>query len=259
MIATATLPERTQRFLDHGAPEGQRSAEALAAACQLRDNGYADTDALTLIESGAAKCGLPAVEARNAVKSAYKRPPREPIHAKGNGSTPPKANRREAAAYDYTDETGKLVFQCVRFTPKGFAQRRPDGKGGWLWNLQGVRLVPYHLPQVVKASEVWVVEGEKDADTLTALGFTATTNPMGAEKWRADYNQHFKGKAVIICGDTDTPGKAHVEAVAKSLHGIHQDGGGGVWPAHAHRGARPLQSDHRAGEPEGGIGAKGPT
>src|ERR1017187_9657167 len=90
----AQLPDRTQRFLDHGAPEGQRSAEAFAAAVQLRDNDYSEADAMSLIESGAAKCGLPAVEARNAVKSAYKRPAREPIHAKGNGSTPDRKSTR---------------------------------------------------------------------------------------------------------------------------------------------------------------------
>jgi hypothetical protein len=34
--------------------------------------------------------------------------------------------------YDYTDEAGKLLFQCVRYLPKAFGQRRPDGKGGWI-------------------------------------------------------------------------------------------------------------------------------
>ena len=33
------------------------------------------------------------------------------------------------ATYDYRDENGNLLFQVVRFTPKGFRQRRPD-RGG---------------------------------------------------------------------------------------------------------------------------------
>jgi hypothetical protein len=43
------------------------------------------------------------------------------------------------ATYDYTDEGGNLIFQCVRAEPKDFWQRRPDGNGGWINNLQGVR------------------------------------------------------------------------------------------------------------------------
>ena len=125
-----------------------------------------------------------------------------------------------AATYDYSNEAGKLLFQCVRYTPKDFRQRQPDGRGGWTWNLQGVRLVPYRLPEVLKAGEVFICEGEKDADTLTALGFTATTSPLGAGKWRADYTPHFAGKGVVIVPDNDKPGKEHAEQVARALHGV---------------------------------------
>lgn len=37
---------------------------------------------------------------------------------------------REVATYDYVDASGNLVYQVVRFDPKDFKQRRPDGKGG---------------------------------------------------------------------------------------------------------------------------------
>src|SRR5215831_4143177 len=43
--------------------------------------------------------------------------------------------------YDYRDETGELLFQVVRFDPKGFRQRRPDGRGGWIWNLGDAFLI----------------------------------------------------------------------------------------------------------------------
>ena len=40
-----------------------------------------------------------------------------------------KANGRTVLAnYDYTDETGELLFQVVRYAPKDFRQRRPNGK-----------------------------------------------------------------------------------------------------------------------------------
>jgi hypothetical protein len=48
--------------------------------------------------------------------------------------------------YDYQDETGAVLFQTIRYAPKDFRQRRPDGKGGWIWNLKGVPLVLYRLP-----------------------------------------------------------------------------------------------------------------
>ncbi|NDB75731.1 MAG: hypothetical protein EB141_08815, partial [Verrucomicrobia bacterium] len=36
---------------------------------------------------------------------------------------------RIAATYAYTDEAGQLLFECVRFTPKTFRQRRPGLNG----------------------------------------------------------------------------------------------------------------------------------
>src|SRR5262249_19677901 len=70
-----------------------------------------------------------------------------------NGSTP---ERKIAATYDYTDEAGNLLFQTVRYEPKDFRQRRPDGKGEWLWNTRGVVRVLYNLPAVIGAQTVAV-------------------------------------------------------------------------------------------------------
>ena len=50
-----------------------------------------------------------------------------------NGST--NSQHKIVASYDYTDEFGTPLFQVVRLAPKTFRQRRPDGNGGWLWNL----------------------------------------------------------------------------------------------------------------------------
>ena len=80
------------------------------------------------------------------------------------------APRKIVATYGYTDESGRVLFECVRYEPKDFRQRRPDGHGGWIWNLRNVRLVPYRLPQVIAADTVYVVEGEKDVATLEGWG-----------------------------------------------------------------------------------------
>ncbi len=136
---------------------------------------------------------------------------------------------REVAAYDYHDEGGELLFQSVRFEPgddgarKKFRQRQPDGRGGWEWNLKGVRLVPYRLPDLYAASvdrPVYVVEGEKDVESLHAIGMLATTNPMGAGKWKSEYNDYFAGRHIIVFPDNDDPGRKHAQAIARSLAGV---------------------------------------
>jgi hypothetical protein len=70
---------------------------------------------------------------------------------------------------------------------------------------------------VLKAQVVCVAEGEKDCDNLCKLGFTATTNPMGAGKWRVEYGDVLRGKDALIFGDDDTDGRKHVEKVTKAL------------------------------------------
>jgi hypothetical protein len=128
------------------------------------------------------------------------------------------------ARYDYLDESGALLFQVVRFAPKTFRQRRPNGKGGWFWSLGKTRRVLYRLPEVLDAVAgdrvVVIVEGEKDADNLNKLGFTATCNAGGANKWRTEYAESLHGADVVIIGDNDESGRAHVAHIASSLQGI---------------------------------------
>jgi hypothetical protein len=130
------------------------------------------------------------------------------------------------AIYDYSDADGKLLFQVVRLDPKGFRQRRPDAKGKdcWTWNMKGVRPVLYRLSAVLDAvaekALVFVVEGEKDADNLTRLGVTATTNVGGAGKWRDHYAESLRGAAVVILPDNDEAGRGHGRQVASMLHGV---------------------------------------
>jgi hypothetical protein len=130
-------------------------------------------------------------------------------------------HRNIAATYDYKDEKGKLIYQVVRYKPKGFSQRRPDGNGDWIWNMKGVNPVPYHLPEIIQAIEpVLIVEGEKDVENLKRMGFTATTSPMGTGKWKVTYNKYLKGKEVILIPDHDQPGNQHCRNIGQSLWGI---------------------------------------
>jgi len=130
-----------------------------------------------------------------------------------------KEKPKVVCRYDYHDETGQLAYQIERLEPKSFRIRRPDRKGGWLYNGQGVTITPYHLPEILKADEVLIVEGEKDADALITLGLTATTNPFGAGKWPDHFGQFFKGKNVILIPDNDEPGRDHMKKVMVNLRG----------------------------------------
>jgi hypothetical protein len=126
--------------------------------------------------------------------------------------------RSVVATYNYQDRKSKLRFQIVRYNPKGFKARRPDGNGGWVYSVEGIELIPYRLPTIVKHRWVLITEGEKDADTgIRELRLPATTNPFGADAWKDEYSVHFAGKTVILCPDNDEAGRKHMQAVACSL------------------------------------------
>ncbi|MFA5161924.1 MAG: phage/plasmid primase, P4 family [Elusimicrobiales bacterium] len=135
-----------------------------------------------------------------------------------------KVRHEILAAYDYKDEQGDLLFQMVRYVPKDFRQRRPDGSGGWIWNLECVRRVPYRLPELIEAMDrdetVFIVEGEKDVETLRSHGFTATCNPGGAGKWRDEYSSFFTEMYIAVIPDNDEVGRKHARQICKSLAGI---------------------------------------
>jgi hypothetical protein len=169
-----------------------------------------------------------------------------------NGNHPKK---EIVATYDYRDESGKLLYQAVRFEPKDFSQRRPDGSGHWIWGLSGGQYaqspngdwykpnkgtpanrprrtfpdleerVLYRLPELIAdESDGWafIAEGEQDVDnTLRAWGLTATTNVGGAGKWKREYSKHLRGRKVCILPDNDPPpDESHKEGFAGQKHAI---------------------------------------
>ena len=134
-----------------------------------------------------------------------------------NGDHPETGQRKEVAVYKY------LGFEVVRYEPKGFLQRRSDGNGGYIWNLEGIVRTLYHqntLPEAIdKGIIIYIVEGEKDVDRLRSLGLTATCNAGGAGKWQENYMAVLKGADLVIIPDADQPGKDHALKIAKSCQG----------------------------------------
>lgn len=121
------------------------------------------------------------------------------------------------AAYDYTDAAGNLLYQVVRFEPKHFLPRYPNGRGGWIWRKHAAQVL-YHLPEVLEASIVFIVEGEKDVETLRSHGFVATTNAGGADApWLPRFTMALRGREIIIVPDNDKPGKRRALRIARAL------------------------------------------
>lgn len=135
---------------------------------------------------------------------------------RSNGARP-----QIVATYDYRDEAGTLLYQAVRYEPKGFRQRRPDGNGGWVWSLDGTRGVLYKLPSVLAAAKahqtVYVVEGEKDVHAVERAGAVGTCNSGGAAKWKPHHTAALVGANVVVVADRDTTGRDHARGVLASL------------------------------------------
>src|SRR5215831_2413486 len=118
-----------------------------------------------------------------------------PFKRNGSGELP---RGKIVEIYKYPDERDEVLFEVVRFDPKDFRQRRPDGNGGYTWKVRGVRNVPYRLPELIQAQreEGWrclVVEGEKNVNILCdRFEMTATCNAGGVGKWRPELSEFFK-------------------------------------------------------------------
>ena len=126
----------------------------------------------------------------------------------------------EVEAYTYTDAQGQPLCEVVRFQPKNFRQRLPDGR----WGLRGIEPVVYRLKSVLGAAKsghlVFIVEGEKDVHTLEQHGFVATTNAMGAGKWKRSYSESLSGARVVVIPDNDETGRTHAQQVARMTCGV---------------------------------------
>jgi DNA primase len=143
----------------------------------------------------------------------------EALKARGlwESRTTMESRRRIVAEYSYTDEAGNLLYQVVRFEPKDFRPRYPDGRGGWIWKKHPHQVL-YHLPEVLEAPIVFLPEGEKDCESLRSRGFVATTCAGGAKaSWLPEFTEVLRGREVIILPDADVPGRQRALTIARAL------------------------------------------
>jgi hypothetical protein len=143
-----------------------------------------------------------------------------PVNGNGHNRQPRSNVVKIVATYDYRDAAGSLIYQIVRYEPKTFKQRHPDGNGGWVWAMKGITPLPYRLRELLSADAAdWVCipEGEKDVDSLIGLGFVATCNSGGAGKFKADLASHFQNRRIAVLPDNDESGRRHAGAVTSIL------------------------------------------
>ncbi len=128
------------------------------------------------------------------------------------------------ARYNYTDENGCFLFQKTRWKTahgKTFSWSHKDQSGNWKRGRGGHEPVLYNLWEITGADTVYLVEGEKDVETLKALQLVATSPPDGAASdWQPRYTESLKGKTVYIIQDNDAPGKAFARKAANALYGV---------------------------------------
>jgi hypothetical protein len=206
------IGERCTGFISEDSKWCHCSREEHAGDAPFNERTEAYTHKLT----GDCKCGV----RHDTAPDAAARRNQEHHHQNGKGDTRPFG--RTVAEYNYTDEQGELLFQVIRKEPKSFPQRRPNGLGGWTWDVRGVRRVLYRLPTLLAADAtetVFVFEGEEDVHKAEEDGLTGTTNPEGALKWSEKFSESLRGHPVVIVPDEDPRGIEHAEQVARDLHG----------------------------------------
>ena len=140
------------------------------------------------------------------LEQAFKRPQR--------GVKPTVATR-----YDYIDETGVFLYQKTRMSDKSFYWSHKDNFGNWKKG-RNRQAVLYNLPCIKGSQRIYLVEGEKDVETMKAAGLPAVSPPDGAKsKWLDSFTEALTGKEIVILPDNDKPGKALAETEAQALQG----------------------------------------
>ena len=124
------------------------------------------------------------------------------------------------AAYTYMDEDGNPLYRKNRYADKRFyIEHYNANRGRWAAGRKGCRLVPYNLPAVIAADTVYIVEGEKDVDTLKKMEIAGTCSPDGAGpgKFKMEYARYFHDKTIYIIADNDNAGKTFAQDEARIL------------------------------------------
>ncbi|MDE5861738.1 MAG: hypothetical protein K2H28_06035 [Ruminococcus sp.] len=107
--------------------------------------------------------------------------------------------------------------------------RKPDGSKTAIWHryegntlvkgLNGLKMPLYHVYNLADNTKpIFIVEGEKDVETMEKLGYIATTSPNGAgSKWKSEYTPLFRDFDVVILADNDEVGLKSATNIAENV------------------------------------------
>lgn len=121
--------------------------------------------------------------------------------------------------FPFVDIEGNVIYYMIRFYKDGKKEPRccrvVDGKV--IWNLEGIKKVPYNLYKTNRAIRnnipIFILEGEKDANTIATLGYTGTSF-----KGVTDFDfSIFQDARVYVVGDTGEAGDKYKAKVKKDI------------------------------------------
>lgn len=102
------------------------------------------------------------------------------------------------------DVLGGGTFGIRPANARGVVYFDAEIKTGPQIELDRVSLPLYRYQEILEskvAAPLLVVEGERKADYLFALGFVATTGYAGAGKWRTEWGADFRGRRIVVIPD----------------------------------------------------------
>jgi 5S rRNA maturation endonuclease (ribonuclease M5) len=190
----------------------------------LRDNGYASDTRIPF--EGALK-GLNHQDSKKAPVKQQVSTRENPITL--NLSSAPAS--KKPATFTYTNEHGEPLYRIIKsYDDQGqrqFKQQRFDNDSGqWLNGLKyqdgslAVTKTLYNLTGLTQntSEPVYIVEGEKDVESLKSLGYVAVTSG-GAKSWQSHFADYLVGREIVVIPDHDQAGTEYADAVIASLHG----------------------------------------
>jgi hypothetical protein len=125
-----SLPPRTETYLASGAANGSRNTELFAAACQLRDAGYSQSNAERELIPRHLASGSSEREALATIQSAFSRPARDPIAEPRQQARQMidqlvgKFEVEQKAERPTTEQIVAAVEACIHLNPVEWAEER---------------------------------------------------------------------------------------------------------------------------------------
>lgn len=131
---------------------------------------------------------------------------------------PPKQPTARTKESEYSYAGGQLKKIKYRYADgsKSCTWLHMEG-GEWKAGRKGISPGLYMSHRELPVA-VFLVEGERDVDTLKSMDLAAVSLPDGASsKWENSYTETLKNRSIFILPDNDEPGRKYAELCANNL------------------------------------------